>query len=52
MALSASPRRDIATEYSRLLAESGLYAEDGANLLIKHEWMERPPHTVNHDKLT
>lgn len=50
VALSASPRRDIATEYSRLLAETGLYAEDGANLLIKHEWMERPPHAVNRDK--
>jgi hypothetical protein len=50
-ALSASPRRDIAADYSRLLAEVGLYAEDGAQILIKHNWMERPPHAADRNKL-
>ncbi|MCP1158848.1 DUF3231 family protein [Bacillus infantis] len=50
-AMSASPRRDIAADYSRLLAEVGLYAEDGAQILINHEWMEKPPHAADRDKL-
>lgn len=41
--LSVSQRRDLALEYSRLIAEVGLYAEDGAQLLIKYGWMEQPP---------
>ncbi|WP_088103931.1 DUF3231 family protein [Halalkalibacter urbisdiaboli] len=40
---SVSHRRDLAFEYTRLAAEVGLYAEDGAELLIKYGWMEQPP---------
>ncbi|MCA1035163.1 MULTISPECIES: DUF3231 family protein [Bacillaceae] len=50
-ALSASPRRDIAGDYSRLLAEVGLYAEDGLQILIKHGWLERPPHAADRNEL-
>jgi hypothetical protein len=50
-ALAASPRRDIAADYSRLLTEVGLYAEDGAQILIKNNWMEKPPHAADRDKL-
>lgn len=50
-AISASPRRDIASDYVRLLGEIGLYAEDGINLQIKYEWLERPPHAANRDQL-
>ncbi|WP_078433732.1 DUF3231 family protein [Metabacillus halosaccharovorans] len=50
-AISASPRRDIGADYVRLQGEVGLYAEDGLNLLIKHAWMERPPHAVDRDEL-
>ncbi|WP_425594002.1 DUF3231 family protein [Metabacillus endolithicus] len=45
------PRRDIATEYSKLLGEVGLFAENGASILIKHKWMERPPHAVDRNEL-
>ncbi|MGK9185504.1 DUF3231 family protein [Priestia filamentosa] len=40
---SVSQRRDLAAEYTRLIAEVALYAEDGAELLIKYRWMEQPP---------
>jgi len=50
-AIAGSPRRDIAAEYSKLLGEVGLFAENGASLLIKHKWMERPPHAVDRNEL-
>ncbi|UGB28939.1 DUF3231 family protein [Metabacillus sp. B2-18] len=50
-AIAASPRRDIAAEYSKLLGEVGLFAENGASMLIKHKWMERPPHAVDRNEL-
>lgn len=50
-AMSTSTRRDLATHFSRLLAEIGLFAEDGANLLIKHGWMEEPPQSEDNNKL-
>jgi hypothetical protein len=42
-ALAVSMRRDLAAQYTRLTAEMVQYAEDGANLLIAHEWLEQPP---------
>lgn len=41
-------RRDIATNYNRLLMEVQLYAEDGMNIMIKHNWFESPPKAVRH----
>lgn len=51
MALASSPRRDLGENYASLIPEVSLYAEDGANLMIKHGWMEEPPQADNHDKL-
>ncbi|GAA0492312.1 hypothetical protein GCM10008986_18280 [Salinibacillus aidingensis] len=34
---------DITSEYSRQLAKIGQFAEDGANIMINQEWLERPP---------
>lgn len=50
-AISVSPRRDIGADYVRLQGESGLYAEDGLNIQIKHAWLERPPHAADRDRL-
>lgn len=36
-------RMDLSALYTRLSAEIALYAEDGANILIKHGWLEEPP---------
>ena len=34
-----------------MIPEIALYAEDGANIMIKHGWMEEPPQADNRDKL-
>lgn len=49
--MSASPRRDLGMTYNRLLNEILKYAEDGANIMIKHGWMEEPPRALDRDEL-
>ena len=51
MAMAASPRRDIGLKYMSLIPEVSLYAEDGANIMIKHGWMEEPPKADDRDEL-
>jgi hypothetical protein len=51
MAMAASPRRDVGMRYASLIPEIALYAEDGANILIKHGWMEEPPQADDRGKL-
>jgi len=51
-ALSVSQRRDIAPEYTYLMADIGRYAEDGAQLLIKKGWLEQPPLAEDRRKLS
>lgn len=48
---SVAQRRDLALEYSRLMAEVAVYAEDGAELLIKHGWLEQPPLSDDRENL-
>lgn len=48
---SISQRRDLAMEYATLMGEVGLYAEDGAELLIKYGWLEQPPMAIDREKL-
>jgi len=38
MAIGASPRRDIGLKYLAMIPVVALYAEDGANIMIKHGW--------------
>lgn len=49
--VSVSQRRDLALDYTRLMADVGLYAEDGAQLLIKHGWLEQPPLAADRENL-
>ncbi|MEH7094380.1 DUF3231 family protein [Neobacillus vireti] len=51
MAMSTSPRKDLAFRYASLIPEIALYAEDGANILIKNGWMEEPPQADDKDQL-
>jgi hypothetical protein len=51
MAMAASPRKDLAAQYASLIPEISFYAEDGANLMIKHGWMEEPPQADDRNKL-
>lgn len=50
-AMSVSQRRDLAASYAKMIAEIGLLAEDGMNLLIEKEWMEQPPLATDHSDL-
>ncbi len=36
-------RMDLNATFVRLAAEIALFAEDGANIMIKHAWLEEPP---------
>jgi hypothetical protein len=49
--LSISQRRDLAVDYTKFMAEVGMYAEDGAQLLIKNGWLEQPPLADDRDNL-
>ena len=42
-ALGVCMRRDLATQYARLISEMEQYGEDGANIMINNGWMEQPP---------
>ncbi|MCA0757244.1 DUF3231 family protein [Paenibacillus sp. N4] len=48
---SLSGRRDLSVLYGKCQLDVSLYAEDGANILIDHGWMEQPPETINREKL-
>jgi hypothetical protein len=50
--LSMSLRHDLAARYSRLIAEAGTYAEDGACIMINHGWFERPPQSIDRRHLS
>ena len=50
-AMSASPRKDIGVKDASLIPEIALYAEDGANIMIKNSWMEEPPMADDRDRL-
>lgn len=52
MAMAASPRRDLGLKYASLIPEISLYAEDGANIMIKHGWLEEPPLADDREELT
>lgn len=41
--MAISLRKDLAMIYSRLAGEVGLYANDGAKIMIDRGWMEQPP---------
>ncbi|TRZ38586.1 DUF3231 family protein [Niallia circulans] len=49
--IAVSPRHDLGSIYFRLMVETSNYAEDGGNLLIENNWMEKPPHNVDRNLL-
>ncbi|WP_078379742.1 DUF3231 family protein [Sutcliffiella halmapala] len=50
-ALSASIRKDLSVHYLRLMSEIASYTEDGATLLIKNGWFEKPPISIDRKQL-
>jgi Protein of unknown function (DUF3231) len=51
-AMSMAQRRDLSADYAKMIAEIGMLAEDGMNLLIENEWMEQPPLATDHEDLS
>ncbi|GGB59921.1 hypothetical protein GCM10011409_41650 [Lentibacillus populi] len=50
-AAAASQRSDLAVNYERLSFEIAQYAKDGADLMIKHAWLEQPPGVIDREQL-
>ena len=50
-AAAASQRSDLAVDYERLSLEIARYAKSGADIMIKHSWLEEPPGTTDRAKL-
>ena len=50
-ASAASLRMDIATTYSRIMAEIAQYALDGTKLMIDNSWLEEPPQNIDRARL-
>ncbi|WP_404452776.1 DUF3231 family protein [Virgibacillus necropolis] len=48
---SASQRNDLAVNYERLSLEVAKLAKSGADIMIKHNWLEQPPGTKDREKL-
>lgn len=51
VSLAASPRRDLGYQYASLIPEITLYAEDAAQIMINHGWMEEPPQADDREAL-
>jgi hypothetical protein len=49
--VAGSPRRDLGVLYAELSREILMYAEDGANIMIKNGWLEEPPKAIDRAKL-
>jgi len=50
-AAAASQRNDLVMNYERLSIEIAQFTKDGADLMIKHGWLEQPPGTKDKEKL-
>ncbi|MBU9711936.1 DUF3231 family protein [Evansella tamaricis] len=50
--MGSSPRRDIGLNYNRLIQEILLFAEDGAEIMIDHGYLEQPPQAPNRRELS
>ncbi|MBM6617918.1 DUF3231 family protein [Bacillus suaedaesalsae] len=51
VSLGASLRKDINSMYGILITELELHLYEGAKLMIKNGWMEKPPQAMNRDEL-
>lgn len=50
-AAAASQRSDLGLNYERLSLEIARYAKTGADIMVKHAWLEQPPGTKDREKL-
>lgn len=52
VSLSTSMRRDVQAMYTRVIAEVGLFAQEGADIMIANGWLEQPPQAIRHEALS
>ena len=50
-ALGTVTRKDVLTDYSRLMAEIADYAEDGMSVMLEYGWFEQPPQPISRVEL-
>ncbi|MDQ0914910.1 DUF3231 family protein [Paenibacillus sp. V4I5] len=50
-AIASVQRSDVALAYTRLVAEMLKLTDDGAKIMIKHEWLEEPPYLEDRERL-
>ncbi|GAA0589187.1 hypothetical protein GCM10009001_01370 [Virgibacillus siamensis] len=51
LSVAESQRSDLSLIYSRLIAEVGRFAKEGADIMIKNGWLEEVPQADNRDQL-
>ncbi|MGZ4160018.1 MAG: DUF3231 family protein [Neobacillus sp.] len=49
--VAVNGRKDLGLMYGRNMMNVFLFAEDGANILIEHGWMEEPPKAIDREHL-
>jgi hypothetical protein len=49
--MAVSPRHDLGATYMRFLLETANFAEDGGNIQIENDWLEKPPGNVDRNQL-
>lgn len=49
--VTSSPRVDLERMYNSFISDIQRYAEDGANIMVKNRWMEKPPSASDREKL-
>ncbi|MEN6348317.1 MAG: DUF3231 family protein [Syntrophomonas sp.] len=48
---AVSARHDIMKMYGQFMIEVGMYAEEGAKLMMKYDWLEEPPQIIDREEL-
>lgn len=43
LGMAQSQRRDLSAMYGKIMLEVGIYADNGADILIRNKWLEQPP---------
>ncbi|NPV89637.1 MAG: DUF3231 family protein [Firmicutes bacterium] len=46
--MAVTMRRDLVAAYTKLIAETMAFAEDGINIMVDKGWLEQPPQSVDH----
>lgn len=51
IAIGASIRKDLAIQYAKMMIKIGNFADDGAKIMIDNGWLEKPPQSLDREKL-